>query len=73
MMSSWSEGKDLHQLNKLSKGEWGKMVAIVLIKSLTTPLTQLLASLHPSAMHVVRKCADSAVLLFELIFCVPLA
>ena len=55
-------------MNKLSKGEWGKMVAIVLIKPLTTPLTQLLGSLHPSATHVVYKSADSAVSLFYVDF-----
>lgn len=42
-------------MNKLSKSEWGKMVAIVLIRSLATPFTQLLGSLIPSAMHVVSK------------------
>ena len=48
-----SEGKDLSQLNQLARGQWRNMVAVLLLKPLTTPFTKLLSSYLPSATHVV--------------------
>lgn len=48
----------MSQMNHLARGQWKKMVAVVLLKPLTTSFSKLLSSFLPSTTHVNSQWID---------------